>query len=279
MLAYHLLLWYPVFCYIKTPYLSVGWWSMACSLQNLVLQVSRKPLVRNFESWLHVSYRLVILLSSSLSSIASDCNLYMSDWSWSRFQYDMIYCFMFVAWSDMSPIGRSACPEELGQTSAQKTFCQSYCVHLLLLFPALEYVLWRLGLCKSNRTSCLCSLFYSWWPSRWQGFSSNDVRKQQQSYKPNNHSDRPRANLITHYHGEPKRELCHHHGDGPLVDSIYKVCQRHGLPAQDHGEPKRELCHHHGDWPLIDSFISMPIESPGGSSAIIVESRRRTHLI
>jgi len=129
----------------------------------------------------------------------------------------------------------------------------------------------------------------------------------------NNHGDRPRANLITHYNGEPKRELCHHHGDRPLVDSIYKVCQGHGLPTQDHGEPKRELCHHYGDRPLVDSiykvcqghglptqdhgepkrelchhygnrlladsFIPMPMESPRGSSAIIIEFRRRTHLI
>jgi len=54
--------------------------------------------------------------------------------------------------------------------------------------------------------------------------------------------------------GAGKRELCHHYGDRPLVDSIYKVCQGHGLPTQDHGEPKRELCHHHGDRPLVDSI-------------------------
>ena len=58
-----------------------------------------------------------------------------------------------------------------------------------------------------------------------------------------------------------------------------KVCQRHGLPSQDHGEPKRELCHHHGDRLLVDSFIPMSMESPRGSSAIIMEFRRRTDLI
>jgi len=57
-----------------------------------------------------------------------------------------------------------------------------------------------------------------------------------------------------------------------------KVCQRHGLPSQDHGEPKRELCRHHGDRLLVDSNIPMPMESPRGSSAIIMEFRRRTHL-
>jgi len=52
-----------------------------------------------------------------------------------------------------------------------------------------------------------------------------------------------------------------------------------GFPIQDHGEPKRELCRHHGDRPLVDSFNPMPIESPRGSSAIIMEFCRRTHLI
>jgi len=85
--------------------------------------------------------------------------------------------------------------------------------------------------------------------------------------------------LPTQDYGEPKRELCHHYGDQPLVDSIYKVCQGHGLPTQDYGEPKRELCHHHGDQLLVDSFIPMPMESPRGSSAIIMEFCRRTHLI
>jgi len=90
----------------------------------------------------------------------------------------------------------------------------------------------------------------------------------------------PRVDFITHYHGEPKRELYHHHGDGALVDSFYKVCQGHGLPTQVHGEPKRELCHHHGDGPLVDSikrcargtaFPPKIMESPRGSSAIIME--------
>ena len=69
----------------------------------------------------------------------------------------------------------------------------------------------------------------------------------------------------------PNRELCHHYGDRPLVDSFYKVCQGCSLPFQDHGEPKRDLCHHHGDRLLVDSFISMLMESPRGSSAIIME--------
>jgi len=60
---------------------------------------------------------------------------------------------------------------------------------------------------------------------------------------------------------------------------FYKVCQGRSLPTQDHGEPKRELCHHHGDRPLVDSFIPMPMESPIGSSVIILEFCRRTHLI
>jgi len=63
--------------------------------------------------------------------------------------------------------------------------------------------------------------------------------------------------LPTQDHGEPKKELCHHHGDRPLVNSIYKMCQGHGLPTQDHGEPKRELCHHHGDRPLVDSICKV----------------------
>jgi len=60
------------------------------------------------------------------------------------------------------------------------------------------------------------------------------------------------CSLLTQDHKEPKRELCYHHGDWPLVDfSFYKVCQGCSLsalrlPTQDHEEPKRELCHHHG---------------------------------
>ena len=57
----------------------------------------------------------------------------------------------------------------------------------------------------------------------------------------NKHGGRPLADFISQYHGEPKRELCHHHGDRPLVDSIYKACQGQSLPTQDYGEPKREL--------------------------------------
>ena len=71
------------------------------------------------------------------------------------------------------------------------------------------------------------------------------------------HGDRPLVDSIkkvcqghglpTQDYGEPKRELYHHHGDRPLVDLIKEVCQEHGLPTQDHGEPQRDLCHHRGD--------------------------------
>ena len=94
---------------------------------------------------------------------------------------------------------------------------------------------------------------------------------------------------------------------GPLVNFI---------PGHVYGESRMELCHNHGDWPLVDFFsigvpgsaaflrlpkimesprrssaiimeigchsfimISMLMKSPRGSSAIIMELRRRTHLI
>ena len=99
--------------------------------------------------------------------------------------------------------------------------------------------------------------------------------------------------LPTQHHGESKRKLCHHHGDQPLVDSIftrcirgtaflpnimesprgssviimeishssillfYKVCQGRSLPTQHHGELKRELCHHHGDRPLVLILLAL----------------------
>jgi len=90
-------------------------------------------------------------------------------------------------------------------------------------------------------------------------------------------------------------ELCHHHGDRPLVDSIQKVCHGHSLPTQDHGEPKKELCYHHRDSPTSNlryhaiimeishssiqlkrcargtAFLPKIMESPRGSSAIIME--------
>ena len=50
-------------------------------------------------------------------------------------------------------------------------------------------------------------------------------------------------------------------------------------PSQDQWEPKRELCHYHGDRPLVDSSIPMPTESPRGIAAIIMEFCRRIHLI
>ena len=71
-------------------------------------------------------------------------------------------------------------------------------------------------------------------------FSSHDHEKSSRWSSGNNHGGQPRVNFITHYHGEPKRELCHHYGDQLIVNSFYKVCQGHGLPTQDHGEPKRQ---------------------------------------
>ena len=120
--------------------------------------------------------------------------------------------------------------------------------------------------------------------------------------------------LHSHFNGEPNRKLCHHHGDRLFVDLFFKRCaraatflpkimesprgsltiimeigrssilfyqvwQEPSLPTQDHGESNRELCHHHGHRLLLDSFIPIPMESPRGTSAIIMEFRRRTQLI
>jgi len=85
--------------------------------------------------------------------------------------------------------------------------------------------------------------------------------------------------LHYHVHREPKRDLCHHHGDWPSINSFVQGCAAVFLPGQDHKEAKRELFHHHEDWLLVGFFISMPMESPKKSSSIITAFRRRTHLI
>jgi len=60
---------------------------------------------------------------------------------------------------------------------------------------------------------------------------------------------------------------------------LKKCAKERTLTSHDHGEPKGDLCHHHRDRRIVDSSIPMPMERPRWSSAIIIEFRRRTHLI
>ena len=79
---------------------------------------------------------------------------------------------------------------------------------------------------------------------------------------------------------KPKTELCHHHGDQQLVNSVVTSCAKElTLTSQHQVEPKRELCHHHGHRRLVDFSSPVPMEILRGSSAIIMEFRIRTHLI